>query len=63
MSEQEQQKIRNGIINGIALSFQRLVEQKQKEDAELAFSENGKIIRVKARELGRRGPVTGWSQC
>lgn len=51
MSEQEQKKIRSGIINGIALAFQRLVEQKQKEDAELAFSENGRIVRIRAREL------------
>lgn len=51
MNEQEKKDIRDRIVNGIALAFQRLVEQKKQEDAELAFSHNGKIVIVKAREL------------
>ncbi|MCD8103304.1 MAG: hypothetical protein LUD76_04560 [Alistipes sp.] len=51
MSEQEKRDIRDKILNGIALAFERLVEQKKREDGELVFSENGKIVRVRARDL------------
>ena len=39
------------ILEGIALAYQKLVEQKKKEDGELVFSQNGKIIIVKAKDL------------
>ena len=51
MSEHEKKEMKYRILYGISLAFERLVEQKQKEDAELAFSQDGKIVRVRARDL------------
>ena len=42
---------REKLIEGLELSFKKLVQQKIKEDAELVFSENGKIVRIKAKDL------------
>ncbi len=36
---------------GLKLSYQKLVRDKAKEDGELIFCEDGKIIRVKAKDL------------
>jgi len=43
--------LRNKIIAGLELSFKRLVNSKSKEDKELVFSKDGKIIRIKAKDL------------
>ena len=43
--------LRNKIIKGLNLTYNRLLEQKQKEDGELVFSHEGKITKVKARNL------------
>ena len=51
MGDKEIAELREKILSGIALSFQRLVEQKRKNDEELVFSQNGEIVRVKARDL------------
>ena len=39
------------IVKGANIAFQRLVNQKKKEDGELVFSRNGYIFRVKAADL------------
>ena len=39
------------ITEGVKLAFQRLIERTKKEDGELVISKNGKIVRVKARDL------------
>ena len=39
------------IYKGANIAFQRLVNQKKKEDGELVFSRNGYIFRVKAADL------------
>ena len=39
------------ISAGLKLSFDKLVRDKAKEDGELIFCEDGKIIHVKAKEL------------
>ena len=36
---------------GLTLSFKKLVQQKALTDGELIFSKDGKITRIKAREL------------
>ena len=41
----------SNIIEGIKLAYNKLLEQKQKEDGELVFSHEGKITIVKARKL------------
>jgi hypothetical protein len=43
--------LREKILKGIELAFQRLVEKKSKENGELVFSKDGKIIFVKAKDL------------
>jgi len=44
-------KIREKILKGIGLAFQKLVEQKAQEDGELVYDDNEKIVRIKARSL------------
>lgn len=44
--------LRGRLLVGLNLSYTRLIERKQKEDGNLIFSKNGKIIKVKARRLG-----------
>ncbi|MDR1416922.1 MAG: hypothetical protein LBJ57_05840 [Prevotellaceae bacterium] len=51
MTEEEQNEIRDKIVKGTTLAYERLVEQKKKEDGELVFSKDGKIVVVKARDL------------
>lgn len=43
--------LRNKLLVGLNLSYTRLIEKKQKEDGNLIFSKNGKIVKVKARKL------------
>ena len=53
MSQTEVNKIRDKITEGVRLSIQRLIEKTKKEDGELVISRNGKVVRIKARELGK----------
>lgn len=43
--------LRNKLLKGMHLSYNRLIEEKQKENAALYFSEEGKIVKVKARNI------------
>ena len=45
-------ELRDKIIAGTLLAFERLVEKAKITDDYLIFSENGKVIKVKARTLG-----------
>lgn len=51
MSELETKELRDSILNGLNISFQRLIQEKKKNNLELAFSNKGKIVKVKAAEL------------
>lgn len=51
MNDIDIKELEKKILEGIALVYQKLVEQKKKEDGELVFSQNGKIIIVKAKDL------------
>lgn len=53
MKKENVKDLRDKIIKGLELSYTRLLISKQKEDAELVISRNGKIVRVKAKELTR----------
>ena len=44
-------ELREKIISGLELSFKRLVSKKSKEDKKLVFSKDGKIVKMKARDL------------
>jgi hypothetical protein len=43
--------LRDKIIKGIDLAFDRLLIAKQKEGSDLVFTLNGKIVKVKAKDL------------
>ncbi len=51
MTKEDIKEMREKILQGIELSYSRLLASKQKNDEELVFSRNGKIIKVKARDL------------
>lgn len=44
-------EIREKIMNGLDLTFKKLLEEKRKNDQEFVFSENGKIVTIKARDM------------
>jgi hypothetical protein len=44
-------ELRDKLIAGTKLAFQRLVEKAKLEDDYLVFSKDGKVIKVKARSL------------
>jgi hypothetical protein len=47
----EIKELKKRILAGIELAFRKLVETRSKEDGELVISKDGKIVKVKAREL------------
>ena len=49
----EELALRNKLLIGLNLSYNRLLEKKQREDGNLIFSKNGKIVKVKARKIGQ----------
>ncbi len=51
MSNENIKELRSKILEGLELAYQKLIISKAKEDKELIFSENGKIIKVRAKEL------------
>ena len=51
MSQSEIDARIDKITEGVKLSIQRLIERTRKEDGELVISENGKVVRVKARDI------------
>ena len=44
-------ELRDKLIAGTKLAFDRLVEKAKATDDYLIFSENGKVIKVKARSI------------
>lgn len=51
MTKENVKELRAKIVQGLDLAYSRLLTSKQKEDADIVISRNGKIVRVKAREL------------
>ena len=51
MNKDEVKVMRDKIIKGVDNAYERLLIEKQKNDSELVFSHNGKIVTVKARDL------------
>lgn len=51
MSELESRELRDNIVDGLNLSFQKLVQEKKKEDSELAIADKGQVITIKATEI------------
>ena len=55
MKLDETETLTDSIVLGIKLAIKRLIEKTQKEDGELVISVNGKVTRVKARDLKLAG--------
>lgn len=51
MSEIEIKQMQEKIDAGILLAQKRLIEKAQKEDGELVVMRDGKVVRVKAKDL------------
>lgn len=51
MSELESRELRDNILDGLNATFQKLVNDKKKTNSELAFSDKGKLIKIKATEI------------
>lgn len=56
MNKKDILTMRNKILEGLKLSTQRLIAIKQKENGQLVFSENGKVIVINAREIDQKIP-------
>jgi len=51
MTTENLQILREKILSGINLAFERLVIAKKKENSELVFSKDEQIIRIKAKDI------------
>jgi hypothetical protein len=51
MIEAETRELREEILKGLILSFEKLVSDKKKTNSELAFAEDEKVITVKAVDI------------
>ena len=51
MSEIEIKQMQEKINAGILLARKRLIEKTKKEDGELVVVHDGKVVRIKARDL------------
>lgn len=51
MNEEQVIEMRDKILKGIELAHRRLIIQKQKEDGVLVIYRDGKIVKVKARDI------------
>jgi hypothetical protein len=54
MTETEQNELREKIVKGIALAYERPAEQKKREDGELVFEKGGKLWRSKLATCPKR---------
>lgn len=54
MTKENIKDLRTKILQGISLSYSRLLASRQKEDGDLVISKDGKVLRIKARELAKR---------
>jgi hypothetical protein len=58
MNKEEVKIMQDKIVKGVELAYSRLLIQKQKDNSELVFSRNGKIVNVKARNLAIKNKDT-----
>jgi hypothetical protein len=59
MNKDEAKAMRDKIVKGIDLAYERLLIEKQKDDSVLVFSRNGEIVKVKAKDLVNKKPING----
>lgn len=51
MSELETRELRDNIINGLNLSFQKMVQEKKRTNSELVFADKGRMVKIKATDI------------
>jgi hypothetical protein len=51
MNTSESDQLVDKITKGVKLAIHRLIEKTKKEDGELVIARDGKVVRVKARDL------------
>lgn len=51
MTKENIKQLREKIITGLNIAFNKLLIAKQKEDGELIFSQDGQIVKIKAKEF------------
>ncbi|MDD2420001.1 MAG: hypothetical protein PHV91_07685 [Bacteroidales bacterium] len=51
MSEIETKELRDNILNGLNIALLRLIQEKKKNNSELAISNRGKVVKIRASEL------------
>ncbi len=51
MTTENVKDLRTKILQGIKMSYNKLLAAKQKEDGDLVISREGKIIKIKANKL------------
>jgi hypothetical protein len=56
MSNSEFDQLADKITKGVKLAIYRLIEKTKKEDGELVISRDGKVVKVKARDLKSEKP-------
>ncbi len=49
--EDKREELRDKIVLGVNLAVSRLIESKIKSDGELVYSHDGKVVKIKARDL------------
>lgn len=50
-NKEKVRELREKILKGLDLSFKKLLIQKQKDNEDLVFCRNGKIVKIKASEV------------
>ena len=51
MNTEKVKDLREKIMKGLDLTYERLIAARLKDDLDLVVSRNGKIVRVKAKDL------------
>jgi hypothetical protein len=51
MTKEGERDLRDKIMKGIELAIDQLIKTTQKEDGELVFFRDGRIVKVKAKDL------------
>lgn len=52
MNKEKVKELRDKIIKGMDLTYERLLTARLKDGSDMVVSRNGKIVRIKAKDLG-----------
>ena len=51
MSERETRELRDNIVSGLGVAFEKLLLEKKKDGTDFVFADKGQVIKVKAEEM------------